>query len=105
MFDVNEFLHASKIPICGRCNKPGHTKRLNQNSTFGICRRCGGVDRSNVEQHNDCRLKCHNCGGRHISIDYKCPLMDQLRHELIDELKKHPEKLPHNIQLFIIISY
>ncbi|CAF3794175.1 unnamed protein product [Rotaria sordida] len=104
MFDVAEFLPAPKILICGRCNKPGHTKRICQNSTFDICRRCGG-DRSNAEAHNDCQIKCHHCGGQHISTDYKCPLMEEFRRELINELKKHPEKLPQHIQLFIPTEY
>ncbi|CAF3749625.1 unnamed protein product [Rotaria sp. Silwood1] len=104
MFVVDEFLPAPKILTCGKCNKPEHTKRICQNSTFDICRRCGG-DRSNAEAHNDCQIKCHHCGGQHISTDYKCPLMEKFRRELINELKKHPEKLPHHIQLFIPTEY
>ncbi|CAM2730222.1 unnamed protein product [Rotaria socialis] len=104
LYEIDEFLPAPKILICGRCNQPGHIKKTCTNSTFDICRRCGG-ERTNAEEHKECHIKCHHCGADHISTDYKCPTLDDYRRQLIHELKKHPEKLPHHIQLFIPSEY
>ncbi|CAF4950596.1 unnamed protein product [Rotaria sp. Silwood1] len=104
LFDVDEFLPAPKVFICGRCNQPGHTKKTCCNSSYDLCRRCGG-DRTNSEQHKDCQIKCHHCGGEHVSTDYKCKLIDNYRRQLIDELKKHPERLPPDTHLFIPSEY
>jgi hypothetical protein len=103
-FDVDEFLPAPKILICGRCNQPGHVKKTCSNSTYDICRRCGG-NRSNIDEHKECPIKCHHCGAEHLSTDYKCPLINEYRSQLILELKKHPEKLPQHVQLFIPSQY
>ncbi|CAM4833802.1 unnamed protein product [Rotaria magnacalcarata] len=104
LYEVDEFLPAPRILICGKCNKPGHTKKACQSSLFDICRRCGG-DRSKIEEHKQCHIKCHHCGAAHMSTDYKCPILDDYRRQLISELKKHPEKLPQHIQLFIPSEY
>jgi hypothetical protein len=104
LFDVDEFLPAPKILICGRCNQPGHAKKTCSNSTHDLCRRCGG-NRSNIDEHRDCPIKCHHCGEKHLSTDFKCPTINEYRSQLIFELKKHPEKLPQQVQLFIPSQY
>jgi hypothetical protein len=104
LFEVDEFLPAPKILICGRCNQPGHVNRRCTNSTYDICRRCGG-NRSNIDEHRECPIKCHHCGEKHLSTDFKCPIIDEYRSRLILELRKHPEKLPQHVQLFIPSQY
>lgn len=104
LYEVDEFLPVPRILICGRCNQPGHTRKTCQNSTFDICRRCGG-NRTNIDEHKECPVKCHHCGNNHLSTDYKCPLIEEYRSHLILELKKHPEKLPQHVQLFIPSQY
>jgi hypothetical protein len=104
LYDVDEYLPAPKVLICSRCNQPGHTKKTCQNSNFDMCRRCGG-DRSNVHEHKECPIKCHHCGEEHISTDYKCKIIDDYRRQLIFELKRHPERLPPDVQLFIPSGY
>ncbi|CAF3342598.1 unnamed protein product [Rotaria sp. Silwood2] len=104
LYDITEFLPAPKILICGRCNQPGHTKKVCLNSSFDICRRCGG-NRTNIEEHKECPIKCHHCQAEHLSTDYKCPLIDDYRRQIICELRKHLEKLPQHIQLFIPSEY
>ncbi|CAF1166284.1 unnamed protein product [Didymodactylos carnosus] len=69
-----------------------------------ICRRCG-ENRTNLVAHKDCRVKCHHCGGPHEFTDYKCKFIADYRRQLIEELKKHPECLPPDIQLFIPKGY
>ncbi len=86
-FDVDELLSSPNILICRRCNQPGHVKKTCQNSTYNICRRCGG-NRSNIDEHKECPIKCHHCGEEHLSIDYKFPLINEYRSQLILELKK-----------------
>ncbi|CAF1102019.1 unnamed protein product [Didymodactylos carnosus] len=103
-YEVNEFLPAPKVLICGRCNRPGHTKKYCQSSAFDICRRCGG-DRTNIQAHKSCIVKCHHCGGEHEATSYKCPLISDFRRELIKQLKNHPERLPPQVQLFIPSDY
>ncbi|CAF2986698.1 unnamed protein product [Rotaria sp. Silwood2] len=104
LYDINEFLPAPKILICRRCNQPGHTKKVCLNSSFDICHCCGG-NRTNIEEHKECPIKCHHCQAEHLSTDYKCPLIDDYRRQIICELRKHPEKLPQHIQLFIPPEY
>jgi prefoldin subunit 5 len=104
LYYVDEFLPVPKILICGRCNQPGHIKKTCQNSTFDICRRCGG-NRSIIDEHKECPIKCHHCGNEHLSTDYRCPLIEEYRYQTILELKKHPEKLPQHVQLFIPSQY
>jgi hypothetical protein len=104
LFDVDEFLPAPKVLICGRCNQPGHSKKSCRNSSNDLCRRCGG-DRTNPQQHKECQIKCHHCGGEHIFTDYRCKLIDNYRRQLIDELRRHPERLPPDIHLFIPSEY
>ncbi|CAF4341300.1 unnamed protein product [Didymodactylos carnosus] len=103
-YTVDEFLPAPKILICNRCNTPGHTENSCKNSTVDICRRCG-ENRTNLVAHKDCRVKCHHCGGPHEFTDYKCKFIADYRRQLIEELKKHPECLPPDIQLFIPKGY
>ncbi|CAF1243722.1 unnamed protein product, partial [Didymodactylos carnosus] len=103
-YEVNEFLPAPKVLICGRCNRPGYTKKYCQSSAFDTCRRCGG-DRTNIQAHKSCIVKCHHCGGEHEATSYKCPLISDFRRELIKQLKNHPERLPPQIQLFIPSDY
>ncbi|CAF4356351.1 unnamed protein product, partial [Rotaria magnacalcarata] len=62
-------------------------------------RRCGG-DRI-IGDHVECSIKCHHCSGEHLSTDYKCPILADYRFELVKELKRHPERLPEHVQLFI----
>jgi len=85
-FHVDEFIPSPKILLCGRCNQPGHVKKTCQNSTYDICRRCSG-NRSNIDEHKE------------------FPLINEYRNQLILELKKHPEKLPQHVQLFIPSQY
>ncbi|CAF1400133.1 unnamed protein product [Rotaria sordida] len=43
--------------------------------------------------------------GDHVSTDYKCPFIQEYRRRLINELRKHPDLLPPDIQLFIPSEY
>ncbi|CAF1170016.1 unnamed protein product, partial [Rotaria sp. Silwood1] len=104
LYDVSEFLPAPQILICGRCNQLGHTKKVCQNSSFDICHRCSG-NRTNIDEHKECPIKCHHCGAEHLSTNYKCPLLNNYRKQIINELRKHPEKLLQKIQLFIPSEY
>lgn len=104
LFDVDEYLPTPKVLLCGRCHQPGHTKTNCRNSTFDMCRRCGG-DRTNIDQHRECQIKCHHCGEEHIATDYKCKIIDNYRRQLIDELKRNTNRLPNDIQLFIPSEY
>ncbi|CAF1465403.1 unnamed protein product [Didymodactylos carnosus] len=99
-YNVDEFLAAPKILLCGRCNQGGHIKKFCQQSKFDICRRCGGV-RTHLQDHRDCQIKCHHCGGDHESTSYKCQYISDFRYQLIQKLREHPEKLPPQVQLFI----
>ncbi|CAF4571394.1 unnamed protein product, partial [Didymodactylos carnosus] len=100
LFDVDKFLPSPKILICAKCNLPGHTRKMCQVSNFDVCKRCGG-DRKNLEEHKNCQIKCHNCQGDHVSTDFKCPIIKEFRRHLIIEMRKHPERLPPDTQLFI----
>ena len=103
-FNIDEFLPSPRMLICTRCNWPGHTKKMCQNSKYDMCRRCGD-DRSDKEKHSDCTISCHHCGAAHMSTDYKCPMLQEYRRHLIDELRKHPERLSPDIQIFIPSEY
>ncbi|CAF1664365.1 unnamed protein product [Rotaria magnacalcarata] len=98
LYTVSEFLEAPKLLICSKCNSPGHMKKQCQ-SKYDRCRRCGG-DRI-IGDHVECSIKCHHCSGEHLSTDYKCPILADYRFELVKELKRHPERLPEHVQLFI----
>ncbi|CAF2165686.1 unnamed protein product, partial [Rotaria magnacalcarata] len=87
-----------KLLICSRCNCPGHIKK-ECNGPFDRCKRCG-VNKAQGD-HSQCLIKCHHCEGDHIASDYRCPVITKFRGELIDELRKRPDLLPQNIQLFI----
>ncbi|CAF0855382.1 unnamed protein product [Didymodactylos carnosus] len=102
--ETDEFLPAPKMMICGRCNCPGHTKKNCQISQFDICKRCG-KDRTHIQEHRGCQIKCHHCGENHVATSYKCPMISDFRYELIQKLKQHPEKLPPQAQLFIPVSF
>ncbi|CAF1235139.1 unnamed protein product [Rotaria sp. Silwood1] len=104
LYSVDEYLPSPRILICNRCNLPGHTKKSCRNSDVNICRRCG-KPRSNVKEHMDCEIKCYHCQEKHLANDYKCKIIDKYRRELIDELKKHPERMPPEVQLFIPTEY
>ncbi|CAF1154909.1 unnamed protein product [Didymodactylos carnosus] len=58
-----------------------------------------------MAEHQNCDIKCHHCEGNHIATDYKCSLIDKVRRRLIEQLRKHPEKLPPDFQLFIPSEY
>lgn len=90
--------------ICNRCNLPGHTKKSCRNSVVDLCRRCG-KPRITIEEHKECEIKCHHCQENHLATDYKCKIIDKYRRELIEELKKHPERMPLEGQLFIPFEY
>jgi hypothetical protein len=104
LYSVDEYLPAPRILICNRCNLPGHTKKSCRNSDVDLCRRCG-KSRTNIEEHKDCEIKCHHCQENHLATDYKCKIIDKYRRELIEELKKHPERMPPEVQLFIPSEY
>ncbi|CAF1061099.1 unnamed protein product, partial [Rotaria magnacalcarata] len=95
---VYEFLAAPRIMFCSMCNLPGHSKRFCK-FLYERCKRCGG-DR-NKGEHNECKITCHNCQGEHVATDYKCPTVHSYRKELIQYLRKHPEALPNDTQIFI----
>ncbi|CAF4475284.1 unnamed protein product [Rotaria magnacalcarata] len=77
MYSADEFLPSPRILICNRCNLSSHTKKTCSNSDVDLCRRC----------------------------DYKCKIIDKYRREMIEELKKHPERMPPEVQLFIPSEY
>ncbi|CAF2715004.1 unnamed protein product [Rotaria sp. Silwood2] len=95
---VNEFLEAPKLLICSKCNSPGHMKKQCQ-LNYDRCLRCGCDWKTG--DHSECSIKCHHCSGEHLSTDYKCPALADYRCELVKELKRHPERLPEHVQLFI----
>ncbi|CAF0938748.1 unnamed protein product, partial [Didymodactylos carnosus] len=64
-----------------------------------------GIKILDIFAHKDCTIKCHHCQGNHISTDYKCPVITEFRGRLIEELKRNPERLPPDVQLFIPSSY
>ncbi|CAF2975105.1 unnamed protein product [Rotaria sp. Silwood2] len=66
---------------------------------YDRCRRCGCDWKTG--DHSECSIKCHHCSGEHLSTDYKCPALADYRCELVKELKRHPERLPEHVQLFI----
>ncbi|CAF3040876.1 unnamed protein product [Rotaria sp. Silwood2] len=39
--------------------------------------------------------------GDHISTDFQCPFVQEYRRRLIKELRKRPDLLPSEVQLFI----
>ncbi|CAF1186559.1 unnamed protein product [Rotaria magnacalcarata] len=104
LYDIDEFLPSPKLLICSKCNQPGHVKSYCKSASFDICRRCGN-DRNNNDNHKECKINCHHCKGDHVSTDYKCPFIQEYRRRLIIELRKHPELLPPDIQLFIPSQY
>jgi hypothetical protein len=104
LYDIDEFLPSPKLLICSKCNQPGHVKTNCKSSSFEICRRCGD-DRNNNENHKECKITCHHCKGDHVSTDYKCPFIQEYRRRLIIELRKRPDLLPPDIQLFIPSEY
>ncbi|CAF4503285.1 unnamed protein product [Rotaria socialis] len=95
---VYEFLAAPRIMFCSMCNLPGHSKRLCK-LLYERCKRCGGNRK--VGEHNECKITCHNCQGEHVATDYKCPTVHSYRKELIQYLRKHPEALTNDTQIFI----
>ncbi|CAF1365526.1 unnamed protein product [Didymodactylos carnosus] len=100
LYDIDEYLPAPKLLFCSKCNKPGHIKKVCVNSPFEICRRCGG-DRNDEKDHKTCDVKCHHCDGNHTSTDYSCPIIQEYRRQLVFELRKRPDLLPPEAQLFI----
>ncbi|CAF3320914.1 unnamed protein product [Rotaria sp. Silwood2] len=104
LYSVDEYLPSPRILMCNRCNFPGHTKKLCRNSDVDLCRRCG-KPRTNIQEHKECEIKCHHCQENHLATDYKCKIIDNYRRELIDELKRHPERMPPEVQLFIPTEY
>ncbi len=53
------------------------------------------------QEHKECEIKCLHCQENRLATDYKCKIIDKYRRELIEELKKHPEQMPLEVQLFI----
>ncbi|CAF3386531.1 unnamed protein product [Rotaria socialis] len=104
LYDVDEFLPLPKLLICSKYNQPGHVKNYCKSANFNICRRCGN-DRSNNDNHKECKINCHHCKGDHISTDYKCSFIQEYRRRLIIELQKHPDFLSPDIQLFVPSEY
>ncbi|CAF4085500.1 unnamed protein product, partial [Rotaria sordida] len=104
LYDIDEFLPPPKLLICSKCNQPGHVKNNFKSSSFDICRGCCD-DRSNNDNHKECKINCHHCKGDHVSTDYKCPFIQEYRRRLIIKLRKHPDLLPPDIQLFIPSEY
>lgn len=103
LFNVDEYLPAPKILICTRCNQPGHVKKQCQLS-FEKCRRCG-EDRLNGNDHKICPMKCQHCGSKeHCSNDYRCPSLLHFRRQIVSEIRKRPNCLPAQVQLFIPVD-
>ncbi|CAF0887045.1 unnamed protein product [Rotaria sordida] len=97
-FHVHEYLAAPKVLFCSRCNIPGHTKKQ-CDFTFERCKRCGKNRKEG--EHKECLINCHNCGGSHVSTDFRCSLVHGFREQLIQHLQQHPEYLPDSAQIFI----
>ncbi|CAF4887822.1 unnamed protein product [Rotaria sp. Silwood1] len=102
LIEVTEFLSPPQILICSRCNCPGHIKKECK-EPGDRCRRCG-LNKSQGE-HQQCVIKCHHCGGDHLATDYRCPIIMKYRGELIEVLRRKPELLPQNVQLFIPVGF
>jgi hypothetical protein len=100
LIDCDEYLPASKLLICSKCNTPGHSKKSCVNSQMELCSRCG-KDRNDGGDHKLCEIKCHHCGGAHTSTDYSCPFIQKYRRELVTELRNRPGLLPAASQIFI----
>jgi hypothetical protein len=103
ILNIDEYLPAPKLLICSKCNHPGHIKK-ECTAHFDVCRRCG-FDRNDGNDHAVCPVSCHHCGSEHISTDFQCPVINEYRRELVNELKRHPERLPSHIQLFLPGQY
>ena len=102
LIEVTEFLAPPQILICSRCNQPGHVKKECK-GPFDRCRRCG-LNKAQGE-HQQCPIKCHHCEGDHLAVDYRCPVIVKFRSDLIKELRRRPELLPQNVQLFIPVEF
>ncbi|CAF0818307.1 unnamed protein product [Didymodactylos carnosus] len=98
LYDAYEFLSPPKLLICSKCNSPGHTKK-NCRCDIEVCRRCGS-DRLNGD-HINCIIKSHHCEDEHLSTNYVCPILTQYRKDLVAELKRRPDLIPEDVQLFI----
>jgi hypothetical protein len=102
LLEVTEFLAPPQVLICSRCNCPGHVRKECK-GPFDRCRRCG-LNKAQGD-HKECTIKCHHCEGVHLSTDYRCPVIVKYRGELIDELRRRPELLPIDVQLFIPVEF
>ncbi|CAF3418314.1 unnamed protein product [Rotaria socialis] len=96
--EIDEYLPAPKRLVCMKCHVPGHARKT---CRFGYerCRRCG-KDRTKGS-HKECKILCHHCGDNHQATDYKWSVLNKFRRDLIDELRKNPNKLPPDMQMFI----
>ncbi|CAF1048947.1 unnamed protein product [Rotaria sp. Silwood1] len=102
LIEIVEFLAPPQILMCTWCNRPEHTIR-EYKETVEKCRRCG-MNKLDGD-HLQCSIKCHHCEDDHLVTDYRCPIISNFRKELIDELRKRPELLPQNVQIFIPVEY
>ncbi|CAF1580902.1 unnamed protein product [Adineta ricciae] len=98
LIETSEFLAPPRLLICSKCNTPGHIKK-NCKINCDTCRRCGGDGAQG--DHVTCNIQCHHCKGEHEATSFKCPLINEFRCQLIEQLKKRPDLLPYNVQLFI----
>jgi hypothetical protein len=102
LLEVAEFLTIPQFLICSRYNCPGHIKKECK-GPFDRCRRC---DLNKAQgDHKQCIIKCHHCDGDHLSTEYRCPVIAKYRGDLIEELRRRPEILPHDVQLFIPFEF
>ncbi|CAF1077284.1 unnamed protein product [Didymodactylos carnosus] len=97
--DVEEFLQPPRLLICSKCTEPGHTRKY---CTWDYEVRCRCGENRTKGDHQECTIKCFRCSDAHRSNDYRCPHLKEYRYNLVIELKKRPDLLPPNVQLFIL---
>lgn len=99
---VYEYLAPPKILFCSKCNDPGHHRKICK-LAYERCRKCG-EDKS-IGEHDECSIRCHNCNEKHVATDFKCPVVQEYRRDLMQHLQLHPELLPEDVQMFVPLHY
>ena len=84
--NVVQFEPKQRVIQCYRCFKFGHVAKLcsRQEQRCNLCSKNHNEQNCMFWQDKNCdRFKCSNCGGKHESLDRKCPsykkVVDKIR--------------------------